>query len=260
MLVLCLANTLMAQAPQENGIAYFCSLCNSDCDKLEFDKPGVCTHCKMPLTKMSKAERNLQLANKSLTLAFYLQDGVEVLDFAGPMEVFYYAGFKVFTVSKTTAPITSQGILKIIPEYSIQNAPLSDIIAFFGGNASKGFDEDVISWLKSREMNTEYFFSVCTGAYALGKAGLLDNRTATTYHLNIDDIKKSFPKANIVAGARYVDNGSVITTAGISAGIDGALHLVAKLRGEQAAIDVARLMEYDKWVAKDGLILSEKPK
>jgi transcriptional regulator GlxA family with amidase domain len=249
-----------SQSIVANDSAYFCGLCNSECDKIEFDKPGKCTHCNMPLTKMSKAERTKELSRAKITVAFYLQDGIEVLDFAGPMEVFAYAGFNVFTVSKTTDPIVSQGILKIIPDYSIKNAPPSDMIAFFGGGAAKGFDDEVIAWIKSRESKTEYFFSVCTGAFALGKAGLLDNKTATTFHLAIDNLKTSFPKANVVSNARFVDNGHVITTAGISAGIDGALHLVAKLRGEQVAIETARYMEYDKWVPKEGLVLSEKAK
>ncbi len=209
----------------------------------------------MELVKMTKAERQRELSQKPVTIAFYLQNGIEVLDFAGPMEVFSYAGFKVFTVSKTTAPITSQGILTIVPDYSIQNAPPSDIIAFFGGNSGTGFDEDVIKWLKSREKSTEYFFSVCTGAFALGKAGILDNRTSTTFHLSIEDLRKSFPKSNVVSDVRFVDNGNIITTAGISAGIDGALHLVEKLRGERVALETAKYMEYDKWVPKEGLII-----
>ena len=248
-----------AQTTKANDLAYFCTLCNNDCDKIEFAKPGKCNHCNMSLVKLSKAERKKELSRKPITVAFYLQDGIEVLDFAGPMEVFAYAGFKVFTVSKTTAPIISQGILKVIPEYSIDNAPPADMIAFFGGNSGSGFDDKVITWLKSREKNTEYFFSVCTGAFALGKAGILDNRTATTFHLSIEDLRKSFPKTKVIADARFVDNGNVITTAGISAGIDGALHLVAKLRGEQAAKETAMYMEYDKWVPKEGLILLQKP-
>ncbi|NOT73870.1 MAG: DJ-1/PfpI family protein [Cyclobacteriaceae bacterium] len=242
-----------------DDVAYYCALCNNDCDKIAFEKPGVCNHCNMTLVKMSKAERMKELSWKPITVAFYLQDGVEVLDFAGPMEVFAYAGFKVFTVSKTTSPILSQGILKIIPDYSIANAPESDMIAFFGGNGERSFDSDVIGWLKSRESKTKYFFSVCTGAFALGKAGLLDNKTATTFHLSIDNLKKSFSKTTVVSDARFVDNGTVITTAGISAGIDGALHLVAKLKGEKAAIDAAYYMEYDKWTPKQGLILEAKP-
>jgi transcriptional regulator GlxA family with amidase domain len=257
-LMLCLVGISYAQTKKENDLAYFCTLCNGSCDELAYDKPGKCTHCGMDLVKVSKAERKKELARVPITVAFYLQDGIEVLDFAGPMEVFAYAGFKVFTVSKTKDPIISQGILKIIPDYSIDNAPTSDMIAFFGGNAGNGFDDKVISWLKSREKNTQYFFSVCTGAYALAKAGLLNNKTATTFHLSLDNLQKTYPKIDVRKDVRFVDNGTVITTAGISAGIDGALHLVAKLKGEQAAKDAAFYMEYDKWVPKEGLVLTGK--
>lgn len=244
--------------PKKVADTYYCTLCNNDCDKIVFDKPGKCTHCGMELVKLTAAERKAELSRKPVTIAFYLQDGIEVLDFAGPMEVFAYAGFKVFTVSKTKDPIISQGILKVIPDYSIADAPASDIVAFFGGNTGSGFDDSVIKWLKSREKKTEYFFSVCTGAFALAKAGILDNKTATTFHLSLDNLKKSYPKVDVRNDVRFVDNGTVITTAGISAGIDGALHLVAKLRGEQAAKDAAFYMEYDKWVPKEGLIMSSK--
>jgi transcriptional regulator GlxA family with amidase domain len=194
---------------------------------------------------------------KKYKIAFYLQNGVEVLDFAGPMEVFSYAQFEVFTVSKTKDPITSQGILKIIPDYSIEDAPKADIIAFFGGNAGAASgDPKVIEWLLQQQ-TPDYYFSVCTGAFILGKAGLLNNLTVTTFHESIENLKKAVPSANVLSNVRFVDNGKVITTAGISAGIDGALHLVSKIRGEAAAKEVARYMEYDKWVPQQGLIINK---
>jgi transcriptional regulator GlxA family with amidase domain len=256
--MLCLVSMSYAQTSRENDLAYFCTLCNGSCDEIAYDKPGKCTHCGMDLIKMKKADRKAELSRKPVTVAFYLQDGIEVLDFAGPMEVFAYAGFKVFTVSKTKDPIISQGILKVIPDYSLKDAPAADVVAFFGGNSGKGFDEQVITWIKSREKTTDYFFSVCTGAYALAKAGILNNKTATTFHLALEDLRKSYPRIDVRNDVRFVDNGTVITTAGISAGIDGALHLVAKLRGEQAAKDAAFYMEYDKWVPKEGLVLTNK--
>ena len=192
-----------------------------------------------------------------MTILFYLQNGVEVLDFAGPMEVFSYAGFSIATVSKTKDPIVSQGILKIIPDYSIADAPPADILAFFGGNAGNASnDTAVISWLKKQPV-PEYYFSVCTGAFILGRAGVLDNLTATTFHESIASLQKALPSTTVLANTRFVDNGKVITTAGISAGIDGALHLVAKIRGEEAARQVAYYMEYDKWVPGQGLIVSK---
>ncbi|WP_315818440.1 DJ-1/PfpI family protein [Paraflavitalea speifideaquila] len=192
-----------------------------------------------------------------MTIAFYLQNGVEVLDFAGPMEVFSYAQFEVFVVSKTKDPIKSQGILTIIPDYSIEDAPKADIIAFFGGNASRATnDPQVIAWLK-RQSNPDYYFSVCTGAFILGKAGLLNGLTVTTFHESIDNLQTAVPSAKVLSNVRFVDNGKVITTAGISAGIDGALHLVAKIRGEETARRVATYMEYDKWVPNLGLVIKK---
>jgi transcriptional regulator GlxA family with amidase domain len=196
------------------------------------------------------------MTEKKMKIAFYLQDGVEILDFAGPMEVFVDAGFEVFTVSKKKKFITSQGVLKIMPDYSIDDAPPSEILAFFGGDGgATGNDEAVIDWVKARKATTQYHFSVCTGAFVLGKAGILDGLTVTTFHLSIDALKKAVPTATVLSDVRFVDNGRVITTAGISAGIDGALYLVAKLKGEQVAKDVAFYMEYDKWVPNEGLIL-----
>jgi transcriptional regulator GlxA family with amidase domain len=192
------------------------------------------------------------------TIAFYLQDGVEVLDFAGPMEVFTYAGFRVFTVSKTKEPIISQGVLKITPDYSIEDAPQADIIAVFGGNVSPAAkDPEVINWIKKQQPMAKYFFSVCTGAFLLGQAGILDGLTVTTFHESIASLRKSFPKATVLENVRFVDNGKIITTAGISAGIDGAIHLVMKLRGEQTAKQVVHYMEYDKWKAGEGLIITK---
>lgn len=236
--------------------AYYCPPCNSHCDQLSFEKAGSCEHCGMLLIKQTAEQRKKSMTEKKLSICFYLQDGVEVLDFAGPMEVFSYSGFSVFTVSKTKKPILSQGILKVIPDYDIHDAPKADILAFFGGNSSSASnDEQVIAWVKKQK--PDYYFSVCTGAFILGRAGLLDNLTATTFHSSIDALRKEFPKAKILSDVRFVDNGNVITTAGISAGIDGALHLVSKLKGEEIAKNTAYYMEYDKWVPNEGLIVKK---
>jgi putative intracellular protease/amidase/DNA-directed RNA polymerase subunit RPC12/RpoP len=241
-----------------DSIAYFCGICGSDCDTIAFAKEGVCPHCGMKLIRQGVAERRALLNNyhKKMSICFYLQDGVEVLDFAGPMEVFSYAGFQVFVVSRKKEPLVSQGILKIMPDYSIEDAPPSDILAFFGGNADRTVeDKPLIDWIRSREAGTQYFFSVCTGAFIMGKAGILDSLTATTFHSSIASLRKALPSTRVLENVRFVDNGRVITTAGISAGIDGALHLVAKLKGEGVAREVAEYMEYDKWVPEQGLIV-----
>ena len=237
----------MAQDSQIPASKYICPPCNNSCDEVEYENPGVCEHCNMVLIKKSDSK----------TIAFYLQDGVEVLDFAGPMEVFAYAGYKVFTVSATKSPITSQGILKVVPDYSIDDAPKADILAFFGGNSNTATNNPkVIQWVKSQK-DVQYHFSVCTGAFILAEAGVLDGKTATTFHNALNNLESSYPKVEVRKNVRFVDNGQVITTAGISAGIDGALHLVAKLQGLNAAKRTAYYMEYDNWKIGDGLTLSE---
>lgn len=254
-LLFCLSTNAQQNVPYD-AAAYVCPPCNSKCDDLGFAEAGTCQHCGMEL--VSKEEALINRSNmKQLSIAFYLQPGVEVLDFAGPMEVFSYAGYQVFTVSRTKAPITSQGILSINPDYSIEDAPEADILAFFGGNSGAGFaDPAITDWIK-KQQNVQYYFSVCTGAFALAKAGLLDGQTATTFHDALEGLENNYPKVKVVKNARYVDNGKVITTAGVSAGIDGALHLVAKLQGFNRARQTAYYMEYDKWTPGDGLVLTK---
>lgn len=227
-------------------VSYMCPPCGSSCDSQVFSAPGTCLQCNMTLVEKNKIKK----------IAFYLQDGVEVLDFAGPMEVFSYAGYEVFTVSKTKDPIKSQGVLKVIPDYSIDDAPKADILAFFGGNASRAYqDAAVIDWIQD-QTEVEYHFSVCTGAFMLAEAGILDGKKATTFHNSLNSLEENYPQIEVLREVRFVDNGKVVTTAGISAGIDGALHLVAKFQGLNAARRTAFYMEYDNWVPGDGLVLS----
>ncbi len=222
--------------------SFVCSPCGGSCDTLKFDKAGKCPHCGMTLIK--KSNLKIEKPEKEISICFYLQDNVEVLDFAGPLEVFRVAGFNVFIVSKTKDKITSQGSLTIIPDYSIEDAPASNVMIFFGGAHSKPTNDTVvIKWIQTRKKNTEYFISVCTGAFILGKAGILDNLTATTYHTQIKELQKVLPKTRVLSKVRFVDNGNVITTAGISAGIDGALHFISKIKGADFAKQIANDIE-----------------
>jgi transcriptional regulator GlxA family with amidase domain len=241
----------------KDSFAYFCTICGGDCDTIAFTKEGVCPTCGMTLIRQNLLERKVLLANyhKTMSICFYLQDGVELGDFAGPMEVFSYAGFQVFTVSRKKGPMVSQGILKIIPDYSIDDAPPSDIMAIFGGNTTASIaDEAVIGWIRSRKAGTKYFFSVCTGAFILGKAGLLDSLTATTHFVAIEPLRKALPSTRVLENVRFVDDGKVITSAGVFAGIDGALHLVARLKGDEVAKEVAQYLVYD-WAPGQGVIV-----
>ncbi|WP_229367881.1 DJ-1/PfpI family protein [Fibrisoma limi] len=247
-------------------LAYYCEPCGSACDLERHDKPGVCQHCGMPLVERSVAlmdslARNQQQTRKR-NVAIFIHDGVEILDFAGPSEVFAATeGFQVYTVSLTKDPIISQGFVKIVPTYDLTDCPQPDIVVLPGGKTGPFINnKPLIDWIKRSSERAEVMLSVCTGAGLLAKAGLLDGKQATTFHSYIEPLQRATPKARILRDTRFVDNGQVITTAGVSAGIDGALHVVAKLKGLAVATQTARYMEYDKWKPDEGLVVQQAGK
>jgi transcriptional regulator GlxA family with amidase domain len=194
-------------------------------------------------------------APRTRSVAVVLYEGVELLDFAGPGEVFAAAAhagasrgtpaFRVYTVSRSKAPITSQHFVKVLPEFSIEDAPKPDLIVIPGGGAESLMDDiKFMAWTKKAAAEAEVAMTVCTGAVVLGRAGLLDGHNATTWYRGIDHLRKVAPKANVSEGRRFIDEGQIVTTAGVSAGIDGALHVVARLLGRAVADRTARYMEY----------------
>ncbi len=188
-------------------------------------------------------------------VAIVLYEGVEVLDFAGPAEVFAVAArngasrdrpaFRVYTMAATKAPITSQGVVKVVPEFSIDDAPKPDVIVFPGGSSGKlTEDPRFMTWAKKAIGESELAMSVCSGAFVLANLGQLDGRQVTTWFGAIERLRRAAPKATVIDGRRFIDEGRVVTTAGVSAGIDGALHVVARLLGRHVADETARYMEY----------------
>ena len=180
-------------------------------------------------------------------VAIIVHEGVELLDFAGPGEVFSSAGngaFHVFTVGPTLDPVVSQGFVRVTPDYSIANSPKPDILVIPGGHTAVLYnDPKMMAWLKDRVGGAELTMSVCTGAIALARAGLLDGLHATTHYGALAALRK-FPRVTVDADKRFVDNGRIVTTQGVSAGIDGALHVVERLLGSEAAWSDARYMMY----------------
>lgn len=198
-----------------------------------------------------------QTPEKPLSVGIFVYPGVEILDFSGPSEVFASTvGFKTFTVSLTKEPLLSQGFITVTPQYSIDDCPPTDILVFPGGNTGPlQKDPKLIDWIRQRSDNTQFMVSVCTGAALLSKAGLLDGQEATTWHGFIPELQRMTPKAKVHNDTRFVDNGHVITTAGVSAGIDGALHVVSRIKGEPVAHATAFYMEYDKWKPREGKVI-----
>jgi putative intracellular protease/amidase/YHS domain-containing protein len=190
---------------------------------------------------------------KPRNVAILIYQGVELLDFAGPGEVFAVAqtiegqrAFNVYTVAASGDAVVSQGFAKITPQYTIENCPRPEIIVVPGGATNNAMrDEKVMAWIKTATRDAEIAMSVCTGAFMLARAGLLDGRNATTHWASIGRLKKEAPTATVMENTRFVDNGQVLTTAGVSAGIDGALRVVDRLLGRLAAQLTARHMEYD---------------
>jgi putative intracellular protease/amidase len=188
-----------------------------------------------------------QKENKQVTVAIVLFDGVQIIDYSGPWEVFGQAGFKVFTVADKTEVVTTRFDQKVIADYSFDNGPDADIILIPGGRGTlKAADNPrAIKWIQEKATNARYVVSVCTGAFLLARTGLLDGLTATTFHSAIGSLTQAAPKTKIVYDQRYVDNGKVITTAGLSSGIDGALHVVEKILGKGTAQFEALGLEYN---------------
>ena len=193
------------------------------------------------------------------TVGIYLFDEIEVLDFAGPFEVFSTAtrvksraapqaaaAFKVFTIAAERRIIAARGNLQVQPHYTLADHPPLDILIVPGGVVTAELGRKTVTdWIAAVARTASITASVCTGAFLLAQAGLLHNRPAITHWEDIDDLRTMFPDIDIKNGVRWVDTGPVVTSAGISAGIDMSLHLVARLEGEALAIKTARQMEFD---------------
>ena len=188
-------------------------------------------------------------------VAIWLFEDVEVLDFAGPFEVFNVtaelndpAPFNVFTVAETAAPVKTRGKLSINPNYSIYGAPPIDILIVPGGAGTRPLlkKSHLLAWLREQNGQVERLFSVCTGALVLGQAGLLDGLPATSHHDSFDELRRAAPDCQIVTDRRYVDNGKIVTAGGISAGIDASLYLVRQMLGDAALRKTLSVMEY-RW-------------
>lgn len=180
---------------------------------------------------------------------------VEVLDFAGPFEVFSLATlpdgkkpFAVSTVSQTGETVSARNGLKVIPDYSFTSAPAFDILIVPGGYGAEEIELHnpiLLHWLKEQAAKTELLASVCTGAFLLAAAGLLDGLVVTTHWMDTDRLEREYPRLNVERGVKFVDQGGIITAGGISAGINMSFHIITRLLGPEVARTTAKRMEYD---------------
>lgn len=182
-------------------------------------------------------------------------DDVEVLDFCGPFEVFSVtrrqrgeeeSPFEVILVAETNDPIRTRGGMVVMPHVTTAACPALDILLVPGGRGTRPLldNETIINWVQAQATAVETLTSVCTGSLVLAQAGLLDSLTATTHWGALDLMAHKFPQVTVNRDQHWVEQGHVLTSAGISAGIDMALQVVARYEGEAVARETARQMEY----------------
>jgi transcriptional regulator GlxA family with amidase domain len=186
----------------------------------------------------------------------FLFNNIELLDFAGPYEVFSVTSelnahqlFNVFTVSCDGSEIKSVNGLRVVPDFSFANHPPVDILVVPGGVGTKAeiTKQEVLEWINVTCRNSQMTMSVCSGARILGVLGFLDHIESTTHHGVVEHLKELAPNTIIRQDKRFTDNGSIMTSGGISAGIDLSLHIVKKLHGEEIVNKTIRYMEYGDW-------------
>ncbi|AOS43744.1 Isonitrile hydratase [Lacunisphaera limnophila] len=187
------------------------------------------------------------------TVAILLFDDVEVLDFAGPFEVFSVtrelAGdqlFTVHTVGLNPGTVRARNGLKVVPEHTLESVPQPDLLIVPGGYGTRALlhQPGVLDWIRRKAPKCELVASVCTGSLVLAKAGLLAGLPATTHYECFDQLRALEPTATVREDVRFTEADRVLTAAGISAGIDLSLHLVARLHGVATAQKTAAYMEY----------------
>ena len=193
-----------------------------------------------------------------IPVAFLISDGAVVIDFCGPWEVFQDVmipgseemPFRLYTVAETKKSIRTSGGMQIVPDYTIQDAPPPKLIVI---PAQSSRSPAVLEWIRKSSKTSDVTMSVCTGAFLLAKTGLLNGKSATTYHGAFERFATQFPDVQLKRGARFVENGNLATAGGLSSGIDLALRVVERYYGREVAKKTAYNMEYqgEGWMNPD---------
>jgi putative intracellular protease/amidase/YHS domain-containing protein len=216
---------------------------------------GVIPFSRCAVAQEAAQAKPAAIANKlqppaqgAIPVAFLISDGAVVIDFCGPWEVFgnvmlggNMGVFRRYTVAETAQPITASGGMKIVPNYTIANAPAPKIIVI---PAQSDASDAVLEWIRRSSKTADVTMSVCTGAYVLAATGLLAGKSATTHHSSYVDLANKFPDIHVKRGARFVEDGNLASAGGLSSGIDLALRVVERYYGRDAATQTAYAMEY----------------
>jgi putative intracellular protease/amidase/YHS domain-containing protein len=196
-------------------------------------------------------------------VAFVLSPGAVMIDFAGPWEVFQNVSvpgrgktaadtrpFQLFTVAESRQPIRASAGLQIVPDYSFSDAPQPKVIVV----PAQGSSPAMLQWLRKASAQADITLSVCSGAFVLAEAGLLDGRAATTHHEALNQLARTFPKIDVRRDVRYVEGPRIATAAGLTSGIDLSLRVVERYFGREVAEKTALFMEHesDAWRARRG--------
>ncbi len=189
-----------------------------------------------------------------MNIGIYIYEKAEVLDFSGPFEVFSTASrvslspetFNVFLVSETGNTVSARGGYSINPNYGFLNHPSIGVLIIVGGVHTEEMRKPkVLNWIKKESKKSQIIASVCTGVFLLAEAGVISNQKVTTHWEDIPSLRKRYPNLNVLENQRWVDEGNIITSGGISAGIDMSLHIVNKINSKELAEKTAKQMEFD---------------
>lgn len=192
----------------------------------------------------------------TLTIGILVFDEIEVLDLGGPFEVFSVASrlalrageekpFEPALIATTLDPVAARGGFRVLPQFTLNSHPQLDVLLVPGGVVDAvQHDATIVSWVREQSSLASLTASVCTGAFILAQAGLLAGRRVTTHWEDQDDLARQFPSLTVIPGVSWVDEGALITSGGISAGIDMSLHLVQRLHSRELALKTAHQMAY----------------
>jgi putative intracellular protease/amidase/YHS domain-containing protein len=208
-------------------------------------------------------------ASGPIPVAFVISKGAVLIDFAGPWEVFEEADipghdmmenpFDLYTVAETLDPVTVSGGMKVVPNYTFQNAPPPKVIVI---PAQRGDSDALLDWIRKSSKTADLTMSVCTGAFVLAATGLLNGKAATTHHAAYSDLEMKFPDVQVKRGARFVEEGNLATAGGLTSGMDLALRVVGRYFGTDAVQRTAFQLEYQGqgWMdAKSNSVFAVKP-